>query len=295
MGRKRGAQWWGLWALVVGLGTAGGCGRSIHALETTQQRERLLRRAEAKEREGDREGALALLNDALDRNPRLTSAHLKAALLYDDYKKDYVRCVYHYQRYLELLPETEKRAMIEEAVRRARLLLAASYAGQPVGTDDRLETLQTENERLKRAVRQLREQAAGSAPGGHWEHGVPSDAGEPPAPLESGGAPGGGGSATAAVHRVREAVEAVTNRAPAARADGKTTPVEAGSGATCVVQPGDTLSAIAARVYRDRSQWKWIYDANRAVLPSPEKLRAGQTLRVPPLPGGAPSAVAGRP
>lgn len=57
------------------------------------------------------------------------------------------------------------------------------------------------------------------------------------------------------------------------------TPQQAGG--TYTVQPGDTLSAIAGRVYGDPSQFPRIFDANRDKLSSPDRIMPGQQLRIP--------------
>lgn len=51
---------------------------------------------------------------------------------------------------------------------------------------------------------------------------------------------------------------------------------------THTVVPGDTLGKIAVRYYGKASFWKQIYDANRTVLDSPDKLKAGTVLTLPP-------------
>jgi nucleoid-associated protein YgaU len=56
------------------------------------------------------------------------------------------------------------------------------------------------------------------------------------------------------------------------------------AGQTYTVRPGDTLSSIAAQVYNDPGEWRRIFEANRDQLSSPEGLRAGMTIRIPPLP-----------
>ena len=52
---------------------------------------------------------------------------------------------------------------------------------------------------------------------------------------------------------------------------------------TYVVQKGDTLSTIAAKpeIYGHGSRWRRIYDANRNKLKSPDRVRAGMTLKIP--------------
>jgi nucleoid-associated protein YgaU len=47
------------------------------------------------------------------------------------------------------------------------------------------------------------------------------------------------------------------------------------------VAPGDTLAIVGARVYRDGSRWREIYEANRHVLSDPDRLMTGMTLVIP--------------
>lgn len=61
-------------------------------------------------------------------------------------------------------------------------------------------------------------------------------------------------------------------------------PEPAGDVRTHVVQQGETLSEIAKSFYGRSALWTLIYDANRDRLPSPERVRPGVTLRIPPAP-----------
>lgn len=47
------------------------------------------------------------------------------------------------------------------------------------------------------------------------------------------------------------------------------------------VQSGDNLSKIAKKLLGDGNAWKQIFDANRDVLDDPDKIRPGQTLKIP--------------
>ena len=47
------------------------------------------------------------------------------------------------------------------------------------------------------------------------------------------------------------------------------------------VKSGDTLSAISKTVYGDPNQYNKIFEANRPMLSSPDKIYPGQTLRIP--------------
>jgi len=53
------------------------------------------------------------------------------------------------------------------------------------------------------------------------------------------------------------------------------------AGRTYTVRPGDTLWAIAARVYGDPHQFQRLFAANPRVLASPDHIFPGQVLRVP--------------
>lgn len=204
----------------------------------------LFSRAKSKIREGDNDGAIEWLNKALERNPRLAAAHLELALLYDDARKDYVRAIYHYERYLELYPETEKKARIEEYISRAKTALASAMPS----VDERVRTLQRENADLKRELLELRREMA----------------------------------AQYALAREQSAAPKSAAPTPAAQAAPAEPKKEAPTGGTCQIKKGDTLSTIAARVYGDPAKWRKIQEANKDVLGGSHLLKVGQTITIPP-------------
>lgn len=66
--------------------------------------------------------------------------------------------------------------------------------------------------------------------------------------------------------------------AAAAAASKGSTPV--GHGYT--VQPGDSLSKIAKKLYGESDRWKEIWEANRAKIPNPDLIHPGLELQIPP-------------
>lgn len=225
---------------LLALAALPGCSPS--GRDDSELRDPLIRQARAREREGNKDMALAILNRALARKPALGQAHLDAALLYDRHKQDYIRAIYHYGRFLELRPATDKRTMIEELIRQARMAYGASVVDQEYNLDHRIRQLREENERLKHDLREVRANLAQIR-------------------LQSRGA----------------AAPAAPTPAPAAAAA-----VPPYAGQSYRVQPGDTLTKIAARLYRNPRKWTVIFEANRDKLTGPEKLAAGQILRIPP-------------
>jgi LysM repeat protein len=59
---------------------------------------------------------------------------------------------------------------------------------------------------------------------------------------------------------------------------------------TYTVRSGDTLSAIAGRVYHDEAAWPVIYWANRGQIHWANDITAGQKLRIPAKPARIPKA-----
>lgn len=49
------------------------------------------------------------------------------------------------------------------------------------------------------------------------------------------------------------------------------------------VQEGDSLSGIAKKRYGDASKWEVIYEANRKEIKDPDKIEAGQVLKMPDI------------
>ncbi|MBI3987025.1 MAG: LysM peptidoglycan-binding domain-containing protein [Lentisphaerae bacterium] len=266
----RGAVWLTVWAVSL---MAPACSQNIQELESQENRDPFIRKALWMAGQGDQDGAIETLNEALGKNPQLARAHFELAWKYIDIKKDPVRAIYHYQRYLEMRPGTQKRRMIEDAIAKARLSLMAQLSDSPPNLDEKVRALQEENAQLKASLREVRENLArqmalsggsgrrSESAGGTGTVGVVKT----PAPPVSPHPP--------ATHRAQPP--------PILREIGVGESGRAGEPETYVVQARDTLLTIAARMYQDTSQWKRILDANREQLPDAGKLRVGQVLVIP--------------
>lgn len=214
---------------------AGGCGRNAQLLDRMEERDPLLKRARLLKSRQDIPGAIAAYHKALERKPNLARAHLEVGFLYDG-QQDYLRAIYHYQRYLELRPDADKKSMVEDMIRHAIMGFAASLPEQPSGAIAEIAMLRREVEALRARL------AETATPRGTPTAAAPAEASKPAPPQPEPARP----------------------------------PVT-----TYVVQPGDTLSRIAGKVYGDPAKWNLVYDANRNTLSSPESIKVGQTLIIP--------------
>lgn len=227
-------------------GSEAGCSRGAASQDRWEESDPYVKRAEAREKIGDMDGAIELLKKALDRKPELAKAHLELGRLYDARKQDYIRAIYHYERCLELRPDAKKKIMVEGMIRQARLSFAASLPDQPSGAVEQIAMLKREIDALKRQI---------ASP------------------------PSGGGAAAAAKPATNRPLAAAPAPAPALMPP-KPAPAQPAV-QTYVVQSRDTLSSIAGKLYNDPGKWKTIYDANRNTLSSPQSVRPGQTLIIP--------------
>ena len=234
-------------ALILTVVLVAGCSGGGSADER-DERDPYLRKARDAKSGQDFDTAISWYNKALDRKPQLARAHLELGLLYDQQLDDDIRAIYHYQRYLELRPNAEKKEIIQELIGHAKISFAASLS------DNSNEAIR-EIQMLKKEVQTLRVLLADA------------QAAAASAPKKS------KASAAKAAKAAAEAVET-----PAVAATPEAAPA---ASETYVVQGGDTLSRIATRVYNDPNKWREIYDANRDALASPQSIKVGQTLVIP--------------
>lgn len=182
--------------------------------------------------------------EALENSPGMAKPHLDLAIIYQQYNPNYIHAIYHYDRYLELRPDSEKAEFIREQrdkVRRALDVQAIQNSPEWKQVAAEVIQLRKENAALKQQL-----SASSSAQ---------------TAPASS--AP----------------VQAATSSSTA-----KATADTGSSGAQhqiYTVVAGDTLTKIAAKFYGDGESWEPIYEANKNSLSSPSSLRVGQTLVIP--------------
>jgi tetratricopeptide (TPR) repeat protein len=222
-----------------------GCGQKSGAkLDTADEKDSRVRKGLELVEQKNWDKAIGQFESALVKKPELGRPDLELALIYHQYEKHYARAIYHYERYLEKRPLTEKRALIQDWIKQAKVSLAGEAGGD---VSEELVRLTRENNLLRKQL-----QAAG-------------------------------GAAPATVSNVKTILTDAPAPRPAP-APAVAEPAEPAKAArTYQVRPGDTLSRIAGSVYGDTGKWRLIYEANRDQMKSESDLKAGQTLIIPSL------------
>lgn len=242
----------------------GGCNPAESVSRETD--ERSYRRGKSLLREGRHEEALQAFLSVIGSRPDAVESHLEAGLIYLNQIKDPLAAIHHFRGYLGMNPEGEHADFVEELILTAQKDFARSLPGNPFGEAvdrvnlmERVKGLQEENEKLKESVLGLKENLK---------------------------------ERDRALERYREAL-ARRSEETAGGGDRELAPIiiesaregfsasEASGPGKYTVKAGDTLSRISLNVYGVRGRWTEIFEANRAILPSPNALQPGQVLTIP--------------
>ena len=110
----------------------------------------------------DYKGAIQAFEKALHDNPRSAAAHLELGLLYEQKMEDHATAIYHYQRHVDLRPNSNVAQMVRERIMSCKVELAKTVPFALVNQQVQagLEKLSTENASLRQQVEQLKNQLA---------------------------------------------------------------------------------------------------------------------------------------
>jgi tetratricopeptide (TPR) repeat protein len=291
--------------ILVAMLLSWGCGQ-VGQQDLRERNNRIVARAYEELEAGNHKDAATLFRKALDNYPMLARPHLDLAIILHERRGDYIRAIYHYQRYLELRPESEKAAMIRQQIVFAREALARELGGggvsrdawvsdvvtvAPVASPADQERVQVLQERVQEELSHLREalarveaerdgllllvadqeRVAVSDRSRMQEFATQMRALEVQVKVLEG---------------ERDAL--LASRHAVAASDGSAAAVShvlqtVDGVRTYSVRPNDSLGSIAQRIYGDATRWRVIYDANREVLRAPDDVRIGQVLVIPEI------------
>lgn len=215
--------------------------------------------------------AIDQFEDALKDDGSLARPDLELALIYHQQKKNYIRAIYHYERYLEKRPNSQKRPLIRDWIRQAKISFAAEIGQSSGDISDEIIRLTRENNLLRKQLAQT----TGSPPSVQNVKTILPDS-----------------PSTATQKTIADEPKQEPEPAPPIVTP-KTTPVStepisriqtpAPIPKTYKVLPGDTLFKIARTLYGDSGMWKKIYGANMDKMKNENDLKAGQIITIPTL------------
>jgi len=200
---------------------------------------------------------------ALETNPRSAAAHYELGCLYDTKLNDYAAAIYHYQRLLLLVPDSQRAALVRERIRGCKLELAGTEFPLPNSQNLQRElyALTEENRLLKRQLDEARSRpAAGPTP--------------PPPAVAAPAQPNRPLAGNPIPNLNPNPNQAVSASPPSAIPNPPST--QAAHPRTYVIQPNDSIYSVASRFGLKPSA---VLAANPNVVPT--RLRIGQNLILP--------------
>jgi tetratricopeptide (TPR) repeat protein len=131
-----------------------GCEKDTATTEAEEEQNPLVKQGQSYMDAHDYAQAETAFKQAIDKNPKMARPYLDLAIIYHQYKPDYVASIYYYKRYLELRPDTEKAGFITEQITKVQMALANTILQQSGATQaiKELKQLRRENAELKRQL-----------------------------------------------------------------------------------------------------------------------------------------------
>lgn len=247
------------------------CERSGPVSDAEAEQDANYQRAKRLCEQQDFSGAAGFYNKALSTNPEFANAHLELGLLCENRLADPISAIYHYRRFLELRPDSDKKQLVEDFIERAKLSLAAKLPQSPIVDPSEMTRLENdkaallqENAALRMRVAELEKVVNATQVAATDPTTVTVASAAPSVPAA---APAIAPGIVMAAAPIMATSEPSTMEAPRVR--------------TYIVQRGDTLQSLALRYYGSRSAWERIFQANRSGLPSKDQLKVGQQLVIP--------------
>ncbi len=217
-------------------------------------------RAQEELRKGNIQDALGLFLKVTEKRRDAAESHLELGRIYLTKLDNPIRSIYHFEKYIELKPNSPSSPMVRQMIGTAQKKFATSLPESPfennfrrIELEDLLRRVQKENLDLKQKLNVAHSiidklessQRVVVSKDATFAYSPPQ---RPPRRAEH----------SASNNRERREIPA-----------------------TYTAQPGDSLSSISRRVYGTPNRWLDIFKANRDRMSTPESLRVGQTLRIP--------------
>jgi tetratricopeptide (TPR) repeat protein len=239
-----------------------GCNENGPTTDAEDERNPLVNSGQEYVEQGNYDEAIAVFKKALDDNPMMARPHLDLAVIYQQYKINYIHAIYHFDRYLELRPATEKTDMINEQ----KLKVAKALANTLINNSPEVKKVIQERNQLIQQNTELKRQLSTALKNRKTT--------STPAPATQ-------TTTTQTIPKSTSPVAVAPKQAPKPVA--KPAETAAPKHQIYHVVSGDTLTKIATKYYDDAGKWDIIFEANKDTMRSAGDLRVGQTLVIPAI------------
>ena len=257
--------------LIVSVIFCGACSSSdLSLVEETEERQ--FKSAKDFQSQGRYEDALITYLGLISVRRESPESHLEVGYIYLQTLKDPIRAIYHFDRYLDLKPESERTIQVKQLIETAKIEFLRQLPTKPFQAEvDRtdlleiIEKLKKENNELKLKYNQVLIKIK-SIEGQEAMVRFSTSLNEM-ASTQEGQSPN------------ERWLNETGNNLSAFDNSGTIDPREVPK--SYEVQSGDTLSKISKKFYGTANRWNDIYQANRDILSSARSLRVGQELLIP--------------
>jgi tetratricopeptide (TPR) repeat protein len=277
--------------LLLALVGLGGCSRDDSQFLSSEADDSDFRQGQQLERQGSPKQALtAFLKVIAKRHDDAPESHLEAGLICAQHMKNPIEAIYHFNKYLELQPNSRQAELVRQRIDAAKRDFARTLPAQPLESaadrlemQDQLAHLLRENDQLKAELLALQGgspapmRAASSDDGGALVR-PPVLVSQPASPPES-DSPLSLAPETPVPAARSPAVRPVTARSNATKPTAPTS-----SARKHTVQVGESLYKIATHYYGSAgasAKVQVIFEANRDVMKNISDLKPGMELKIP--------------
>jgi len=291
-------------ALLMALAGLAGCSRSDSQFLGSEADEPDFRQGGQLERQGNPKQALtAFLKVIAKRHDDAPESHLEAGLICAQHMKNPIEAIYHFNKYLELQPNSREAELVRQRIEAAKRDFARTLPAQPLESaadrlemQDQLAHLQRENDQLKAELAALHggtptpvmrvrtETSARADDSALVRPPVIVSQPESDSPLSL--VPTNPVTVTRSppARPAPPAAHPTPSRQANAKPGGAKPAAPTNSGRRHTVQVGETLYKISTRYYGATgasAKAQVIYEANRDVMKSMSDLRPGMELKIP--------------
>ncbi len=137
-----------------------GCNKDARTIEQKEERDPLVKTGQAYMDVKDWDKAEEAFKQAIENEPRMARPHLHLATIYQQHKINYIHAIYHYDRYLELRPDSEKKELINDQ----KMKVAKALANIFIKNSAEVKQIIAQAQTLQRENAELKKQLAGAQP-----------------------------------------------------------------------------------------------------------------------------------